>query len=69
MPAFRCRWNAARGAAQLRSTFERIRLDETMFNAAPFTRLAELKYLKSTEQLDDGLFWTTMQHPVAAAAA
>ena len=57
MPAFKCRWNPARGAAQLRSVFERINLDAETFNAAPFTRLAELKYLTGTTQVDNSLFW------------
>jgi nucleoside-diphosphate-sugar epimerase len=69
MPAFRCRWDAARGAAQLRTLFERIRLDEFTFNAAPFTRLSELKYLRSTAQLDDRLLWTPIENVAERAAA
>jgi nucleoside-diphosphate-sugar epimerase len=64
LPGFKCRWTPARGAAQLRAIFERIGLDVALFNADPFTRLAELKYLKATGQVDDNLFWT----PVPAAA-
>jgi nucleoside-diphosphate-sugar epimerase len=60
MPDFRCRWSAERGAAQLRMVFERVKLDSAMFNAPPFTRLSELKYLQSTAQLDERLFWTPM---------
>jgi len=71
MPAFQCRWSAQRGAAQLRMVFERIRLDQAMFTAAPFTRLAELKDLRSTAQLDEHLLWTppVESAPTAAAAA
>ncbi len=69
MPAFRCRWSAARGAAQLRNVFERIRLDETVFNAAPFTRLSEVKYLRGTAQLDDSLLWTPLEDVSERAAA
>ena len=58
MPAFRCRWSAVHGAEQLRAIFERIKLDEATFNAAPYTRLSELKYLRTTTQLTDGLLWT-----------
>jgi nucleoside-diphosphate-sugar epimerase len=69
MPGFKCRWSAERGAAQLKSVFERIRLDEAMFNAAPFTRLSELRHLRMTEQLDPRLLWTPFKEmfPVAAS--
>jgi len=60
MPNFECRWSAERGAAQLKAVFERIRLDEATFNAPPFTRLSELRHLRSTEQLDPKLLWTPM---------
>ncbi len=69
MPNFQCRWTAARGAAQLRTVFERIKLDEARFNSAPFTRLSELKYLRGTAQLDSGLLWTPVEDVAAAAAA
>jgi nucleoside-diphosphate-sugar epimerase len=69
MPAFRCRWTAALGAAQLRTVFERIQLDGSIFNAAPFTRLSELKYLRNTAQLDNKLLWTPVEPIVAKAAA
>jgi nucleoside-diphosphate-sugar epimerase len=57
MPAFRTEWTAERGARQLRSVFDRIGLTREMFEAAPFTRLKELKHLRATGQLDDRLYW------------
>jgi nucleoside-diphosphate-sugar epimerase len=66
MPSFRCRWNAERGALQLKSVFERIQLDEATFNAAPFTRLSELRHLRRTEQLDSHLLWTPIREFVPA---
>jgi nucleoside-diphosphate-sugar epimerase len=69
MPAFRCRWSAANGAAQLRAVFERIELDHERFNAAPYTRLSELRYLRSSAQLTESLFWTPQEFPAATAAA
>jgi nucleoside-diphosphate-sugar epimerase len=57
IPAFRCRWDATRGALQLRNVFERIGLDEATFNSAPFTRLSELRHLRHTEQVDSRLLW------------
>jgi hypothetical protein len=69
MPAFRCRWSAANGAAQLRTVFERIALDHERFNAAPYTRLSELRYLRSTAQLTESLLWTPHEVPAATSAA
>ena len=57
LPGFRCRWNARSGAQQLHDVFERIKLDAVTFNARPFTRLKQLKYLTATGQVDQGLFW------------
>ena len=58
MPDFHCQWSAERGALQLKTVFQRIQLDEAMFNSAPFTRLSELRHLRHTEQLDPRLLWT-----------
>jgi len=57
MPEFRCAWTAARGARQLKAVFERIGLTKEMFEAEPFTRLKELRYLQDTGQLDERLYW------------
>jgi nucleoside-diphosphate-sugar epimerase len=58
LPGFRCSWDARKGAAQLRRVFDRIGLDEAVFQSRPFTRLKQLKYLTGSGQLDDKLFWT-----------
>ncbi|TFY96401.1 NAD-dependent epimerase/dehydratase family protein [Ramlibacter rhizophilus] len=58
LPGFRCAWDARRGARQLHEVFSRIQLDESGFNARPFTRLKQLRYLSSTGQIDDRFFWT-----------
>jgi hypothetical protein len=68
MPNFRCQWNAQRGARQLSGVFQRIQLDEATFNAAPFTRLSELRHLQHTEQLDLHLRWTPIPEIVPALA-
>jgi nucleoside-diphosphate-sugar epimerase len=60
MPHFRTRWTAERGARQLRAVFERIGLDRAMFEAAPYTRLKELRYLRETGQLDERLNWRAL---------
>ena len=69
LPHFRCAWSAERGAMQLRAVFERIDLDEAAFNAAPYTRLAELKHLRRTDQIDGRLFWTRPRAQPDKAAA
>jgi nucleoside-diphosphate-sugar epimerase len=57
MPEFRCSWTAERGARQLRAVFERIGLTREMFEAEPFTRLKELRYLQNSHQIDGKLYW------------
>lgn len=57
MPDFRTSWTAERGAHQLRQAFERIGLTKEMFEAQPYTRLKELRYLQDTKQIDGKLFW------------
>jgi nucleoside-diphosphate-sugar epimerase len=68
LPKFKCQWSAERGALQLKTIFERIQLDEAMFNSAPFTRLSELRHLRHTEQLDPQLLWTPIEEKCPAAA-
>ena len=58
LPGFHCSWDARKGAAQLRKVFDRIGMDAELFQARPFTRLKQLKYLTGTGQLDPKLFWT-----------
>ncbi len=58
LPAFRCQWDARRGAAQLRSLFSRIAMTPDTFNAAPYTRLRQLRQLIESRQLDPNLYWT-----------
>jgi nucleoside-diphosphate-sugar epimerase len=57
LPGFRCAWDARKGARQLHDVFERIGIDRATFDARPFTRLKQLKYLIASGQLDDRLFW------------
>ena len=66
MPSFRCQWSAERGALQLKTVFQRIELDEAMFNSAPFTRLSELRHLRNAKQLDPRLLWTPIDEKLPA---
>lgn len=69
MPAFRCQWSAERGAAQLRTVFDRVQLDAATFHAAPYNRLSELRYLQDTTQLSGELWWTPIDGLTARAVA
>ena len=57
LPGFKCQWNAVKGAQELTSIYERIAMSEDIFEARPFTRLKQLKYLIATNQVDDEFFW------------
>jgi nucleoside-diphosphate-sugar epimerase len=57
LPDFQCRWDAERGARQLRGVFERIGMDAALFEAAPFTRLKMLRHLLDTQQIDREFYW------------
>ena len=57
LPGFRCRWNARKGAEQLRRLFERIEMSDQGFNARAFTRLKCLNHLLKTNQIDQDYYW------------
>lgn len=57
MLAFKCKWDAAKGAAELHSAFERIQMSDETFKFRAFTRLKQLEYLVKTGQLDNEFFW------------
>lgn len=58
LPGFRCEWDLPRGLAQLRTLFEEAGLDQERFRFRAFTRLAQLRHLIDTGQIDDDFFWT-----------
>lgn len=57
LPDFSCHYNAAQGAHQLRDLFSRIKLDTELFEDRSYTRLKQILYLLSTQQLDNSLYW------------
>jgi len=59
IPAFKCAWDARRGAQQLCELFQRIDMKTEIFHHRAFTRLKELEYLIRTQQIDDHFFWRT----------
>jgi nucleoside-diphosphate-sugar epimerase len=66
LPEFRCAWDAEAGARQLRAVFERIGMTPATFEAAPYTRLKQLKHLVETGQIDAEFY---MRLPEAAEPA
>lgn len=57
LPGFRCRRDAAAGAAELRDVFERIGLTKDTFEFRAFTRLKQLQYLLQQGKLDSRFYW------------
>jgi len=64
LPSFKCRYDAAAGAQQLREIFERIDLSRATFEHRAYTRTKQLQHLLTSGQLDDKFFWAAPQ-PVA----
>jgi nucleoside-diphosphate-sugar epimerase len=57
LPGFTCRYTARDGARQLRALFERIQMTPETYQFRAFTRLKQLKYLQSTQQIDGEFYW------------
>jgi nucleoside-diphosphate-sugar epimerase len=57
LPSFRCHRDATIGAQQLHELFERIKMTRELFESRPYTRLKQLEYLISTQQIDGDFFW------------
>ena len=57
LPGFAARWTAADGARELARLFARIELSPETHALRAFTRLKQIKYLQSTGQVDDDLYW------------
>lgn len=58
LPGFSCRYTARDGARQLHTLFSRIQMTAETYEFRAFTRLKQLRYLLSTGQLNDNLYWT-----------
>jgi len=56
---FEPEWGLDEAAAELRAVYERVRLTPEIFEAAPFTRLKQIRLLRETGRLDERLFWQT----------
>jgi nucleoside-diphosphate-sugar epimerase len=61
LPEFQCQWPASLGAQQLRQVFSRINMTKEMFFFRGFTRLEQLKYLITTDQIDSNFHWRSFE--------
>lgn len=57
LPGFTCRRTAREGARQLHQLFERIQMTPETYHFRAYTRLRQLQYLQSTQQIDAQFFW------------
>ncbi len=57
LPAFRCEWDARRGAESLASAYRAASMDEALFTGDRFTRLLRLRALLAAGRLDGELRW------------
>ena len=58
LPGFACEWDVERGAAELLDVMRQVRFDEETYRARGHTRIAQIRHLLATEQIDDDFFWT-----------
>jgi nucleoside-diphosphate-sugar epimerase len=59
LPGFSCEWDVERGVAELVDVFARTGFDEAAYRWRGYTRLAQIRHLLDTKQIDDDFFWTT----------
>jgi nucleoside-diphosphate-sugar epimerase len=67
LPAWRPRWDAKSGAAQLADAYRLAGLTEEQFRGARYVRLARIKELQAAGAVDGGLRWTSEGAAVGAA--
>lgn len=58
LPGFACSWDVERGVAEMLSIFERIDLDEELYQFRGHTRIKQIRRLIDTAQVDQDLVWT-----------
>jgi len=57
LPGFIPKWNLKRGIEQLVIDYEKNRMDKEKFTGRYFTRLKQLNFLITSNQIDENLFW------------
>lgn len=56
-PGYKLRWNARRGAQQIYESYRKFGLQKDEYEGPKYKRIAQIKYLLSTGQLDETLRW------------
>jgi hypothetical protein len=56
-PNHRLRWNVRRGAKQIYESYRAVGLQKDEYEGPKYKRIAQIKYLLSTGQLDETLRW------------
>ena len=57
LPGFVCKYRASEGIRQLHELFERIQMPADIYQFRAFTRLKQLKFLQSSNQIYEEFFW------------
>lgn len=57
LPGFSCGWDVERGAHDLLRELARAGFDEQMYRSRSYTRVAQIRHLLDTGQIDDDFFW------------
>ena len=57
LPNFTCDYTVLRGTKELRAVLAQIGLDQDIFDARHYTRIKQIQYLHSTQQINDRFFW------------
>ncbi len=59
LPGFQPQWNARKGAEELYNAYQKVGVTLEEFEGPKYQRIAHIKYLLSSGQLDDNLRWKT----------
>lgn len=54
---FSCRWDVERGVAELLAVLDGVRLDDQRYRFRGYNRLAQIRHLRETGQLDEAFRW------------
>lgn len=57
LPGFRCEWDVERGVRELLEVFERVHMTEDAYRFRGHWRIAQIRHLLQTSQIDDQWFW------------
>lgn len=58
LPQFTCEWDVKRGAEELRDVFQQVAMNQETYQSRLYTRLKQIKYLRTQHLVDDRLFFS-----------